>query len=131
MKFIGLNGREYSVDISKMLNKERANASKLHQQARELINNIFSLDIIVEEFSIPGLNLYADFFIPRKHLIIEVNGAQHYSYNSFYHNSYKDFSRSMARDEIKKEWASLNDIIVVDLPYNKIPEWEKIIRENI
>lgn len=118
-----LSGKEHKLNLSLYL-KQRTNCSSLHKIARQLISEFFPFRQILEEVPLAGTRLFADFFIPHESLIIEVNGEQHYNYNSFHYNNKLDFIRAKKRDRSKAEWARINDLILIKFPYNEdINEW--------
>jgi|APSaa5957512622_1039677.scaffolds.fasta_scaffold203420_2 hypothetical protein len=104
-----------------------SNASKLHLIAKDIIKELYPVHIILEEVTLPirrGTKLRADFFIPSHLIIVEVQGKQHFEFNSFHYNNRRDFAKAKARDGLKKEWTYLNDIELVELPYNESrDEW--------
>ena len=56
MKVLGLNGREYNLDLKKYIVRENdtKKKSKYHLAARELLKEIFSGYTILEEVKLPG-----------------------------------------------------------------------------
>lgn len=64
--------------------------------------------------------------------LIEYNGAQHYSYNTRFHKSEKDFEESLIRDGMKIEYCEDKGIKLYIISYkdNLETELEKIIKEN-
>jgi len=127
MKLLGLDGREYSLNARKYMvdgNQTRPRSS-LHLEARTLLKEMFPGDIILEEITLPGCKptLYADFFIPLQKLIVEVQGEQHYKQNSFFHKTDDAFLKAKKRDVLKKRWCEVNDLIIIELPYDKKSEW--------
>lgn len=126
MKLKGLDGRDYSVSIEPKIN---TNASKNHIAIRELIKEMFPFENVVEEFSIPSTRLKCDFFLPSKRMVIEIHGEQHYSFNSHFFSSKKEFYQAKARDNKKIEWAEMNDFTLITLSYKEnIDDWrDKII----
>lgn len=73
--------------------------------------------------------LRADFFciFINKHkkiqkIIIEVNGEQHYSFNTFFNDK-----TLIIRDNIKKEFCKHNNIIFIELKYNQLNDFHSII----
>ena len=137
MKIQGLDGREYNWNITKY--KARENCSKLHARAREVLTNEFPYDIIYEELTLPGSKderqtrtLSADFCIPSRNLMVEVQGEQHYKFNPHFFNNKLEFYRAQARDRLKAEWCRINHMTLIQLPYNESDEqWLERIRNRI
>ena len=134
MKIKGLDGKKYSwsfygqmPDIS-----DERKRSSLHIRARYLLKSLYPVDRILEEVHLPGSgNLYADFWLPLRNKIIEVHGEQHYKFIPFFHGTQLNFLSSKANDNNKKEWCSVNGIILVELPYNESDEqWKSRIQSN-
>lgn len=139
IRVIGFDNKEHKFNFSK--NKKRiynSNKSSLHNKARELIKELFPSLSVYEEVTLPGSKsvgrkslLYADFFVPDAMIIIEVHGKQHYEYCSFFHKDKMDFLRSKKRDADKIEWCNINNIKIVELPYNKEKEWKSLIQQTM
>ena len=80
MKVVGLNGREYNLDLKKYIDNDRSKRSFYHLKARELIKDIFRGYTILEEVKLPGSVkpakksvLYLDFLIPNVRIGVEVH----------------------------------------------------------
>ena len=131
MKIQGLDGREYVWKLKKHYNNQRSNSSKLHKTARKLLKKMFPVHTILEEVTLPGSSqkksLSADFVLLDLKLMIEVHGEQHYKFNNFYHANIFEFVRSKKRDTHKRQWAELNNFMLIVLPFNKIDQWEELI----
>ena len=126
MIFIGLDGCIHRVNPKSKLSE---NPSKLHLKARSYLAKIFTCDIILEEFELPGgEHLRADFFIPLRRIIIECQGVQHTKPVGYFHKNVLDFGRQLFRDARKAEWCELNNIRLV-LLYDG--ETDKEWREKI
>lgn len=133
MKVVGLNGREYNLDLKRYMHNNRARVSKYHTQARSLIQDIFHGYNILEEVKLPGsVNpakksvLYLDFLIPNVKMGVEVHGRQHYEYIPFFHKSKAGFLRSQSRDRTKAEWCEKNQIELIILKYSDTKDdWRK------
>ena len=54
MKVIGLNGREYNLDLKKYIDIDRSKRSFYLVRAREIIKDIFKGYSILEEVKLPG-----------------------------------------------------------------------------
>lgn len=133
MKVFGLDGQEYSMPLSNKTS--RVKNSKLHIRARKIITELYPFDIIIEEVTLPGTKtttrkslLFADFFVAKARLVVEVQGEQHYKYVSHFHNNKLEFFKSQARDRDKQEWCEINGFKLVELPYMETDdEWRRRI----
>ena len=126
MRFLSTNGKSHNVDIrpSKWPRREQEGSkSKFQHRIGESVDIVYPTEIILEEFFIPGDRLYIDFFLPRKRIAVEAQGAQHYKYSEFFHGTRENFKRSKERDARKKLWCELNHIrLVVIGPKDKHEE---------
>jgi hypothetical protein len=130
MKVIGLDGRTYNMDLKGHvpLGGDR-NGSGPHERAKILLDKLFPCDTILEEVTLPGTkSLRADFFLPRKKIVLEANGEQHYYFTPLFHGTQLGFIRSQQRDRQKAEWCELNGIRHIELPHF---ESERQWRERI
>jgi hypothetical protein len=140
MKVLGLNGRDYNLDLKKYIVRENdtKKKSKYHLEARRLLKEMFSGYTILEEVKLPGSRdpvkksvLFLDFFIPNAMLGIEVHGQQHYEFSKFFHKTKAGFLKSVSRDFIKEDWCELNEIQLIVLKYSdRIEEWRKQIESR-
>ena len=137
MKIIGLDRKEYSWNYTQY--KAKKKCSKLHSRARIILTQEFPCDIIYEELTLPGTKnerqtrpLFADFFIPTRYLIVEVQGEQHYKFNSHFFDNKLDFYKAQARDRNKNEWCRLNSFFIICLPFNETDEqWLERVRNRL
>lgn len=107
-----------------------AHKSSLHIMARDLIKKIYPTMQLLEEVTIythKNEVSYLDFYIPLIRKCVEVHGEQHYKYISFYHSSPLGFLKAQKKDREKKEWCNINNIALVELPFNKQNEWKDLI----
>lgn len=119
-KIINVNLAIYLSPAQRPLHK-----SSLHESSYELLKSLYPTHKLCEEVYIPELDgIFLDFYLPTISLVVEVQGAQHYKFNKFFFKSTIDFNKAIRRDEIKKEWCELNNLILVELLYNEsICEW--------
>jgi len=125
MRFLATSGREYKVDIrpSKWPRRESGESkSRFQEMVGDVISELYPQDIVLEEFFVPGDRLYIDFFLPRKSIAVEAQGAQHFKYNPHFHGTRENFKRSQERDRRKKLWCSLNGIRLVIIGPKDKPE---------
>jgi hypothetical protein len=131
MKVKGLNGRIYAWRLQDKLPRadDPRKRSDYHKRARALLHQLFPLENIYEEVYLPGCDkLYADFVIPTRKMIVEVHGEQHYHFVSFYYTTILDFIEAKKRDNRKRQWAELNSLTLVELPYDEdIKLWQQRI----
>ena len=135
MRFKGFDNREHTLSITDFMiyDDDEKSVSEPHTRARKILKALFPCDKILEEVTLPGSRkngsvLYADFFIPKKMLMVEVHGRQHYEYVPFFHVNKLGFIKSKLRDSDKREWCEINNIEFVELPYNMTDEeWREKI----
>lgn len=128
MKVTGIDGKEYSWSLSSS-ELDDSSRSNLHIKARKIIQDVFPFDRFYEDVSLPGSSqkgknsiLFGDFYIPVRSIMIEVNGAQHDKYTSFFHKNKLEFARAKTRDKIKKQWCDLNNITLICFEHNETEE---------
>jgi hypothetical protein len=131
MQVVDLNGKTHKWVISSYAGVKRNKCSSLHLRARTILTNMFPFDMILEEVALPGTKLFLDFYIHSRRLAVEAHGKQHYEYTPMFHDSEIEFRKSKTRDNQKKEWLTLNDITLIELPYTENDnEWESRIRNG-
>lgn len=135
MKVIGFNNREYPwPPTGKAVNyDDRRPRSEYHLRCRKLLRLMYPTYRVLEEVPLPGSDkLSADFYLPWRHMVLEVHGEQHYKFNPFFHGTKLAFFKARERDLKKIEWCQMNNIGVIELPYNETDlQWrERIERGN-
>lgn len=131
MKYLGFDNRYHSIQVQDFIvyNDDTRVKSDLHLSTRLLIKELYPIEMILEEVSLPVYHesnriLYADFLLPKRNIMIEVHGEQHYNFNSFFYKNKFEFAKAKMRDKLKKEWCELNNIRYIELAYNEsIDEW--------
>ena len=125
MRYIGLNSREYKLNLTEFLPKTDKKSS-LHLNVREFLKSNFPLEQILEEVSINGFpknkTLYLDFLLPISKIIVEAHGQQHCSHISFFHSNKVKFLLAKNNDRLKKEWANLNGFTLYEFYWNESEE---------
>lgn len=137
MKVLGLNNREYNINLSNY-SKTTARKSSHHLKARELLTSMFKGYNIYEEVKLPGTvdpakksALFIDFLIPNARLGIEVHGKQHFEFIPYFHKTKAGFLQSKARDLRKEEWCELNEIQLIVFRFDEtVEQWRNIINER-
>lgn len=141
MKYTGFDGRVYPINFREFMVYESSSrkSSGLHGRARTLLRKMYPVDILLEEVTLPGSKrggatkpLYADLMIPSQAIVVEVHGEQHYKFNAHFFKDRRDFLNAQKRDRDKVEWCELNDLTIVELPYNENDdEWQQRIENAI
>lgn len=133
IKVLGLDNKEYKLRLPGSVRKS---CSLLHLRARLVLNKLFPLESIFEELTLPGSGmnrkpLTADFYIHSIKLMVEVQGQQHFVYNTMFHENKSDLYKSKVKDNNKKTWCEINDIVLIELPYSESDnEWEARINNR-
>ena len=71
--------------------------------------------VILEEFPLPEERLFLDFYLPHHNLGFEYQGEHHDEFNKFFHGDKSGFAKSKKRDERKRQWCVLNDIVLIEV----------------
>lgn len=121
-----LNGKDFNWNPR---SNPRNAPSLLHVKARDLLKELFPFDLIYEEVYVTKMKMYLDLYIPSRKIAIEVQGSQHFEFNSHFHNTKMDFYKGKVKDSKKREWCELNNIKFVELPFNgDLNEWRQSIQ---
>lgn len=84
----------------------------------------------MEEVSLPGINLTADFYIPMERMVVEAHGEQHYKFIPFFHGTKLKFLQACRNDRVKEGWCEENEIKFVELPFDEgDEEWTIRIKQ--
>lgn len=93
--------------------------SKPHLRARAILADVFGGQVVLEEVPIPGSKLRFDFLVPGLDVAVEVQGRQHYHRVQHFHKTALGAAKANGRDEQKRRFCSLNELRLVELPYNE------------
>lgn len=125
-----LDGVFYEWGISEKIAKgNRRTTSKGHALVKRIINELYPCCRFYEEVPIilqisgrKKSEVYLDFYLPSRSLAVEIQGEQHYKFNSFFYKSKLDFLKAQQRDRNKVIWCELNNIKLAVLPYSESEE---------
>jgi len=96
--------------------------SKQSDKIYELLKQIFPHNTIIKEHYIKykGAQLFFDFYIKEVNILVEVQGQQHFSFVSHFHEDREDFLCQKRRDNLKKEYVDNHTLMVlVCVDYNE------------
>ena len=84
-----------------------------------IIRSVYGLQaVLLEEFPIPEERLWLDFYLPHHSLAFEYQGQQHDEFNKFFHGDKSGFVKSQKRDERKRQWCEMNNIVLIEVRGN-------------
>lgn len=112
MKLKDINGRETSINHK---NSDAPYKSNIQAECGAIIQDFFPFENLWKEFTIPGSRLSIDFLLPRRKLVVEVDGRQHDEYVAHFHGhpGKKGFAESKKRDTMKEQWCSENGFLAI------------------
>lgn len=122
-----IRGKLVKKNISKYRIKwDKKVASDLQFQVKQFLKQFWIASLVYEEFPVFGTRMRVDFINLTRKIAIEVNGDQHYSYNSHFHKGSKhEFFKSFERDEKKKDWLKMNSFKYIELDTNDVKNLSK------
>jgi hypothetical protein len=84
-----------------------------------LLADLYPLDIILEEVSIPGERFVLDYLVPSAHVVVECQGTQHDEFVPYFHGTRQNFHAQQDRDSRKRRWCELNNLHLIEIPYGR------------
>ncbi len=117
MRMFDVNGDLVNVDVRESRYPIRQHSkSTLQGRAAQVLRDSFPIDPILEEFPVPGTRQTIDFFVPKKGLVVEVDGRQHDEHVPYFHGdraTSDKYAKQKSRDRIKDEWCEINGFNLV------------------
>ena len=117
MKLYDIKGRLVNKSVSKYrINWEGKCRSNLQFEVKQFFKTFWSGQICYEEFPVYGTRMKVDLINMTKRIAVETQGAQHESFNKFFHNNSRaNYLRSITRDYDKVVWLENNDFKVLEI----------------
>jgi hypothetical protein len=106
--------------------KNRTSSGELKIERYLTINHI---NFLTQENTLKCINpktkavLPYDFELPDYHIIIEVQGPQHFKYIKKFHGSIKGFEYQLYRDGIKKKYAISHNYTYLEITYEQLKDF--------
>jgi len=108
--------------------------SKLQERAIEIIRCTVPGILLLYEVAVPvqtDKTLWFDIFLLKQNIMVETQGAQHQSRIPFFQTK-KKYIEQQRNDQLKRDWCTLNNMILVELCHNEtVEEWQIKIRQAI
>lgn len=134
MRVWGLDGREHAWALAGrevVGSAETRPRSAGHLRARALLQELYPFEAALEEVPVPGARppLYLDFVLPRRRLVVEVQGEQHRRFVRLFHGTPRGFLDQRKRDQRKVEFCERNGLALVRLDDDAPAGWAARLRE--
>lgn len=132
MRLFNVNGRAVFKNVSKYrIDWEKPSRSKIQFKVKQFLKEFWQSNIVYEEFPVYGSRLKVDIVNMTKRIAVEVNGAQHDSFNKFFHsNSRLKYLDSIKRDVIKAEWLEKNNFRLLEINEDEIASIDRLFFIN-
>lgn len=117
MKLYNTYGRLVSKNVQKYRVKwEGKCRSNIQFKVKQFFKPYWINHICYEEFPVYGTRMKVDMINMTKRIAVEVQGAQHESFNKFFHgNSRAKYLASIKRDYEKRIWLENNNFKVLEI----------------
>jgi len=117
MRLYSITGKLISKNVSKYrVDWNSKSKSNLQFQIKQFLRQYWINHIVYEEFPVYGTRMKIDFINATRKIAVEVNGAQHSSFNKFFHNNSRaKYLSSIRRDYEKYEWLMKNEFKFIEL----------------
>jgi len=119
-----------SIHLYAKSNCPECNVSKGEEQVAIWLNQNDIKYIFQHQVRIDDSYHYFDFYIPKKNMIIEYNGLQHYKPIKFF-GGQETFNYLQIRDKIKKQYCLENQIKLLIFSYKELNQIETILNNNL
>ena len=118
-------------NLSEFSRNEIAFIVKQQFEVKQFLLKHWENHIVYEEFPVYGSRMKVDFLNATRKIAVEVNGAQHTSFNKFFHkNSRAKYLSSIQRDYEKYEWLIKNDYKFIELEQGDMKELSAVFIFN-
>lgn len=117
MRLYSITGKLISKNVSKYrVDWNSKSMSNLQFEIKQFLRQHWKNHIVYEEFPVYGTRMKVDFINATRKIAVEVNGAQHSSFNKFFHNNSRaKYLSSIRRDYEKYEWLMKNEFKFIEL----------------
>ncbi len=117
MKLYDIRGRLVNKSVTRYkINWDAACRSKLQYNVKQFFKTFWYGQICYEEFPVYGTRMKVDLVNMTKRIAVETQGAQHDSFNKFFHNNSRaNYLRSITRDHDKRIWLENNNFKVLEI----------------
>ncbi len=127
MKLYDISGKLRYKSVQKYrIDWEAECRSNLQYEVKQFFKPYWYGQICYEEFPVYGTRMKVDLINMTKRIAVEVQGAQHDSFNKFFHNNSRaNYLSSIKRDYDKRVWLENNDFKVLEIFEEDLPSLSK------
>ena len=117
MKLYDIKGRLVNKSVSKYrVVWEGKCRSNIQFEVKQFFKTFWYGQICYEEFPVYGTRMKVDLVNMTKRIAVETQGAQHESFNKFFHNNSRaNYLRSITRDYDKIVWLENNNFKILEI----------------
>ena len=117
MKLYNIAGKLVDKSVGKYRIKwEKECRSNIQFEVKQFFKPYWVNHICYEEFPVYGTRMKVDMINMTKKIAVEVQGAQHESFNKFFHgNSRANYLKSIKRDYHKAVWLENNNFKILEI----------------
>lgn len=117
MRLLNIHGKLVNKNVSKYLtNWDKKSRSKIQFETKQFLRKYWLGHITYEEFPVYGSLMKVDFVNATKKIAIEVQGAQHETFNKFFHDDSRlNYLNSIKRDYNKAVWLEKNGYVLIEI----------------
>ena len=135
MRLYNVKGKLQSKLVSKyLIDWNKKSRSKIQFKVKQFLKSYWQNHVVYEEFPVYGTRMKVDILNATKKIAVEVNGRQHSSFNSFFHNNSRaKYLGSIKRDVEKAQWLEKNSFSLIEIEEHEIDKLseEFIVKNNI
>lgn len=131
MQLQNIKGRLVYKNVERFrINWDGESKSKIQFKVKQFLKPYWFYDRAYEEFPVFGTKLHIDLFNFDKRIAVEIQGSQHYKFNSWMHNNSRtQFFKAIQNDAKKRHWVEFigfNFVEILDTEVNHLsPEFFK------
>lgn len=127
MKLYDISGKLRYKSVQKYrIEWEAPCRSNLQYEVKQFFKTYWKGQICYEEFPVYGTRMKVDLINMTKRIAVEVQGAQHDSFNKFFHNNSRaNYLSSIKRDYDKRVWLESNNFKVLEIFEEDLPSLSK------
>ncbi len=117
MKLYDIKGRLVNKSVSKYrVDWEGKCRSNIQFEVKQFFKTFWYGQICYEELPVYGTRMKVDLINMTKRIAVETQGAQHESFNKFFHNNSRaNYLRSITRDYDKIVWLENNNFKILEI----------------